>query len=194
MTIFTMDDYGRALTHEKIVPGNTLTSLNREMYVYTERDLVYTTGDTAEIVAGDWIVGQTSTAFARVVSITTDSGAWTGTAAGTMRICSQHGTFQAEDIGVGAAVDNCAIAANSVVVQAKYPNKGLEARAALVAVLAQTALCAWDGSRPDQTSLVGISIGAGSSIMLTNIQHIRNFRCIDAAAGSASTINVAYYF
>ena len=57
--MFVLEYYGEALTHQKVVPGDTITSLNSEMYTYTERYLAYTSGGTTEIAVGDWIVGAT---------------------------------------------------------------------------------------------------------------------------------------
>lgn len=193
--MLTLEEYGRALTHEKVVPGNTITSLNSEMYIYTERDLAYTSGGTTEVVAGDWIVGATGAAKALVLSVTLTTGTWAGgTAAGTLRICSQHGTFQSENIKVAAGTNEATIAANSVKVKDYYPNKGAQARAVLIGVTGNTALCSWSGGKPDQTALVGVSLGSGSALVLTNYQSIKDFKCVDYTASSASTLNVVYYF
>lgn len=193
MLIF--ESHGDALTHQKVVPGNTITALNQEMYTYTERDLAFTSGGTTEIVPGNWIVGVTSAAKAEVVSVTLASGTWAaGTAAGTLRIRSQHGTFQSENLKVAAGTDDATVAANSVVVQGDYPNKGRQAKAALVSVYAQTALVAVTGGKPDQTALVGQPMAAASSWLLRSINQIKNFRCVDYTAASASTIQVTFFF
>ncbi len=186
---------GEPKTHQKIVPGNTVTSIGAEFIEYTERKLAYTSGGTTEIVVGDWIVGATSTAKAEVVAITLDTGTWgAGTAAGTMTIKNQHGTFQSENIKVAAGTNDATIAANSTLSVENYPNKGQKAKSALISVTAYTALVAVDGGKPDQTALVGHSLPANSSFRLSDPNEIKSFKCIDYTSGSASTLNITLYF
>jgi hypothetical protein len=188
-------DPGIPLTHQKVVPGNTITSLGAEFYSYTERLLPFTSGGTTTIVVGDWIVGATSTAKAEVVSVTLTSGTWAGgTAAGTFQIRSQHGTFESENVLVAAGTNDATIAANSTVAPPGYMFYGMSAQSAIVSVEAQTALVSVTGGKPDQTALVGHQLAAGSSWQLYNRDQIKNFRCVDKTAGSASTLQVTFFF
>jgi len=189
--------YGRPLTHIKLVPGNTITSLSSypELYRYTERTLAYTSGGTTEIVAGDWIIGKTGSAVAEVVSLTLASGTWAGgDAAGILRLRSQKGTFQSEKIAVVAGTDEATITANSKVAQDEYLYKGLDAKAALVVVYANTALVGLNGGKPDQTQLIGVPMVANSSLLLRNIDEIKNFKCVDYTASSASILQMTFFF
>lgn len=195
MSVLNFETLGQPLTHCKIVPGNTATGIGSEFYIYTERDLAFTSGGTTEIVVGDWIVGATSAAKAEVVGVTLASGTWAGgTAAGTLRIKNQHGTFQSENLKVAAGTNDATIAANSVLHEGDYFYKGTIARTALVTVIANTQLINIEGGKPDQTALVGISMVANTSLVLNDIIEIKNFKTIDYTAGSAGTVNVICYF
>lgn len=189
------DYLGEPKTHQRIVPGNTATAFGVEFVSYTERKLPFTSGGTTVIAVGDWIVGATSTAKAEVVAVEVTSGTWgAGTAAGTFTIKNQHGTFQSENILVAGGSNDATIAANSTLSEADYSNKGQFAKAVLVSVTANTALVDYDGGKPDQTALVGHSLPANSSLTITDVNAIRNFKVIDYAAGSASVINATFYF
>jgi hypothetical protein len=76
------------------------------------RTLSYTSGGTYQVVAGDVLVGATSGATARVISLTLTGGTWAGgDAAGVLTLCDQTGTFQAENLdkqGGGANVQTVA--------------------------------------------------------------------------------------
>ena len=189
------EDLGIPLTHWKVAPGNTITSVPSNFYVYEERDLVFTSGGITEIVVGDWIVGATSSAKAEVVRVTLTTGTWAGgTAAGTFRIRSQHGTFESENLKVAAGTNDATIAANSTPGQGVYDFKGRVARAALVSVSAQTALVGVTGGKPDQTALVGQPMASGSSWVLRNATQIKNLKVVDNVAASASTVQVTLFF
>lgn len=193
MIIF--DYMGEPKTHQKIAPGNTITAIGTEFITYTERTLVFTSGGATEVVVGDWIVGATSSAKAEVITVVLTSGTWAGTdAAGTFTIRSQHGTFQSENLNVGASGNVATIAANSKVSESDYPNKGQQAKSALISVITNTALVLYTGGKPDQTALVGHSLPANSSLTLTDTNQIKNFKCVDRVAGSASELNVTLYF
>ncbi len=68
--------------------------------------LDFTSGGTTEIVVGDTVDGATSGASGVVAGIRVDSGTWAGgDAAGTMYLHTLSGTFQAENLDVGAATN-----------------------------------------------------------------------------------------
>jgi len=194
--MFTLEYAGIPLTMQKVTPGNTATGFGAEMYKYTERTLVFSSGGTTEIVAGDWIVGASSGARAKVISVGAITGAWavTENAAGTLTICSQQGTFQSENIKVAAGTNDATITANSVIRQGYYPNKGAMAKYVLIVCGIAKCLLAVDGSKPDQTLLMGISLGAGSATSISDLEAIKNFKCIDYAASTGSTLDCVFYF
>jgi hypothetical protein len=78
------------------------------------RYVAFTSGGTTEIAAGDTITGATSAATAVVGRVVLTSGSWAaGTAAGFFHFASQTGTFQAENLNVGASLNLATIAGNS---------------------------------------------------------------------------------
>ncbi len=195
---------GKHLTIQKITPGDTITSLNPEMYVYTERYVAFTSGSnkaagTPGLQVGDWTIGATSAAKAEVIAVSVSTGAFAdGDAAGTIKVRCQHGTFQNENLNVGADGNMATIATDTDLLQRdSYVNPefyGKYARYAIVMVTGATALCLWNGSKPNQTALVGAPLPAVSSTTLNDTDSIRNFKCIDYTSQSASTLTVLYYF
>ena len=78
------------------------------------RELSFTSGGVTEIVAGNTITGETSGAYAVVTRVVLEIGSWaSGNAEGRFIFASQTGTFQAETVKVGAALNLATIAANS---------------------------------------------------------------------------------
>jgi hypothetical protein len=76
--------------------------------------LAFTSGGTYEVVVGDTITGATSAATATVFDVELTSGTWAGgDAAGNLWLNSQSGTFQSENLNVGANTNVATIAANS---------------------------------------------------------------------------------
>ena len=197
---YVYDYAGMALCHQKLVPGNTATGLAASCREYLEFTLLcdgVDAGSTAP-VAGGWIVGQTSGARAVIISATLTAGAYGNVNARvTLRLKSVSGTFaSAENVGYGANLDHFTVrtGATQVPVTEYYTYKGMLAKAILVSVYANTALCAWDGSTPDQTSLIGQPMVANSSVMIQDANSIRAFKCIDYTSQSASNIQVTFYF
>lgn len=78
------------------------------------KTLAYTSGGTHQVLVGDILTGATSGATARVIALTLTSGTWAGgDAAGTLTLCDQSGTFQAEVLNEGVNSDVCSVAGNS---------------------------------------------------------------------------------
>lgn len=89
--------------------GWTLVALGRQ--------LPFTSGGTTTIAEGDTITGATSGATAVIGRVVLTSGTWgTGTAAGYFYFASQTGTFQSENLNVGANLNLATIAANSTAI------------------------------------------------------------------------------
>lgn len=95
-----------AAMYKSTASGWSLVALGRE--------LTFTSGGTTEIAEGDTITGATSGATAVVTRVVVTSGTWgAGTAAGKVIFASQTGTFQAENLNIGASLNVATIAGNS---------------------------------------------------------------------------------
>lgn len=78
------------------------------------RELSFTSGGTYVIAEGNTITGATSGATAVITRVVLESGTFAGgDAAGRLIFASQTGTFQAENLNVGANVNVATIAGNS---------------------------------------------------------------------------------
>lgn len=197
MIIF--EDLGVGLTEQKIVPGATATGFNTDCIVYKRFVLNYDSGGTTEIVVGDWLKCETSGALAKVVSVTLSTGTWAGgNAAGYFIVDSKVGTFTNDKIlyvnNADCGTVNEATYGDATPVKGDYPYKGMEAKAALVTAYTQTALVSYSGGKPDQDALMGIPMASGTSLLLKNSSSIKNFKCIDYANGSATTIRAVFSF
>lgn len=97
-----------------------LRELNTEVYnpykIISIRYLAFTSGGPYEVVAGNIITGATSGAIGTVLGIQLTGGSWGGgTAVGTLWLYyDQTGTFQSENLNVGANSNVATIAADSV--------------------------------------------------------------------------------
>ena len=86
----------------------------------TQKQVAYTSGGVAELLAGETLTGATSAATAQVVSFTLTSGTFAaGTAAGVLVVDNQVGTFQSENLNSANQADICTIGADTAVY---YPN------------------------------------------------------------------------
>ncbi len=195
--MLVISNWGQGLTHQKITPGNTVTSVSVNCYRYKRWKLNFDAG-TDEIVAGDWIVGATSGAVATVVEVSAlTSGSWAAdTAVGYLIIDSMVGTWtNNEKLKVAADATMADVNGAAIPLDNEdYPNKGMEARAALISVFANTALVSWTRGKPDQTALIGQPMAANSSVLLTDMNDIRNIKVVDYVSGSASVVNITYHF
>ena len=188
----TIEDYGIPLASQKIVPGNTITSVSSGAFQYVERTLAFTSGGTTEIVVGN-VICQTGI-NAVVTAISAITGTWgAGTAAGTLTIKNQIGTFAAGAIYVAAGSDEATIAGDSTVVATDYRFKNALAKVAVIQAIAQTALVCFDGSKPDQTLLKGWSLAAGQNIVVLE-EAIQRIKVVDRVNAAASTVFIQFYF
>lgn len=81
------------------------------------RTVAFTSGGVYQVAENDTITGATSGATAVVKRIILTSGTWAGgDAAGTFVLYTQTGTFQSENLNVGANLNVATIGANSAVV------------------------------------------------------------------------------
>lgn len=78
------------------------------------REIAFTSGGTYEIEIGNTITGATSGATAVITNVVLQSGTFaSGDAAGYLVFASQTGTFQSENLNVGANLNVATIAGNS---------------------------------------------------------------------------------
>lgn len=95
-----------AVLHKSTSSGWTAVALGREM--------AFTSGGTVQISVGNTITGATSGATAVITKVILTSGTWAGgDAAGRLIFASQTGTFQSENLNVGASLNVATIAGNS---------------------------------------------------------------------------------
>ena len=87
----------------------------------TQKQVAYTSGGVAELLAGETLTGATSDATAQVVSFTLTSGTFAaGTAAGVLVFDNQVGTFQSENLNSANQANICTIGADTAVY---YPDR-----------------------------------------------------------------------
>lgn len=80
-------------------------------------ELAFTSGGTTEISEGDTITGATSSATATVERVILTGGTWAGgDAAGRLILSGVTGTFQAENLDVGASTNLATIAGDSTAI------------------------------------------------------------------------------
>jgi hypothetical protein len=92
--------------HKSTASGWSAVSLGRE--------IAFTSGGTYVIAEGNTITGATSAATAVITRVVLRSGSWAaGDAAGYLVFASQTGTFQSENLNVGANLNVATIAGNS---------------------------------------------------------------------------------
>ncbi|MEQ1888652.1 MAG: hypothetical protein ABL951_05660 [Alphaproteobacteria bacterium] len=92
--------------HKETTAGWTAVALGRS--------LTFTSGGAYVIAEGNTITGATSAATAVITRVVLVSGSWAGgDAAGRLIFASQTGTFQAENLNVGANLNVATIAGNS---------------------------------------------------------------------------------
>lgn len=100
-----------AVMHVASASGWTAVALGREV--------AFTSGGTYVMQVGDTIIGATSgaTAVLTAVALTSALASWAaGTATGYLYFASQTGTFQAENLNVGANLNVATIAGNSAAI------------------------------------------------------------------------------
>ncbi len=192
MVVF--EDLGIPLTHQKITPASTITSLSASCYQYYQHRLDFNDGDY-EIAVGDWISGSTATtAIMKVVEVHADTATWTNNT-GYLFVDSWSGVVLADNEELTVAAQAAMANVNGILKPrvGNYPYKGALAKAALVIVYAQTALVGITGGKPDKTALIGTPMVANSSIVLRNHEAIRNFKCVDYST-AGSILQVDFFF
>lgn len=198
---------GLPLTHQKVVPGNVITSLSAYCYKYRLYVLNFDAGTAGNAIADDdWVYGVTSLTKARVRKMVLSGGTWAGNNAyGYCLIDSWDGTAWTDNEKIQVAADATMadvdqVAAIVEATDAQYdavgmlPYKHKMARFAQVICYANTALISLTGAKPNQTLLAGLPLSAGSGISITDCNAITGFRCVDYVAGTASILQVTFFF
>jgi len=187
------DYLGDPMTLQTIAPGNTATGLNAAT-IETKGDakVHYNSGGTYVMKVGDVVTGATSAATARVTARVLESGTdGAGSAVGWLYLENVSGTFEAENLNVGANANVATIATDVIRI-----SRALQAKAMFVTCEGATVHFSVDGSTP--TAAAGTNLGqsltAGSSLTFETIRAIRNFKVIDRVSGSAGTVKVVCFF
>lgn len=185
---------GTRLTQQTITPGDTATGISKSTWrTQGDKAIFFTSGGTYVTKVGDTIVGATGAATAYVEAVVLESGSFAGgDAAGWLYLSNQVGTFQSENLNVGANSNVGTIATNTHSIEAK----GVEAVRAVIRVEDNDIRYATTGTTPTATSGSNPQniCYAGQEIPLEGIQEIRNFKAIDAVSGSASKLRVECFF
>ena len=192
--MITFQDEGIALCQQRITPGNTATALSKYCYNYQRFKIVFTDGDV-ELTENSWIVGAYSGATAKIVEVHADTAVWTDNT-GYIIVDSWNGTAwtASEEIKQAAQATVANVSGLIRTIDTDYPYRGMQAKSALVCVLANTVLVDLTGGTPDPTALIGIPMIANSSYVLRNIKSIMDFKVIDRVASSAGTVDITYFF
>lgn len=195
---------GEAKAVQRVAPGDTVFGISPYCYQYKEFTFTYNSGGPTAVVAGYWIKGATTGCQAKVIEVgTLTGGSWAGSdAAGTLRVASVHGSATSastwfngsENVTVLATANDLTMTSTLTPVPGDYYKKDCMAKAMLVNVMTQTLLCNWDGSTPDQNQLIGMSLAAGSSVLITDINAIKNFKFVDRVSGTTGLIELQFYF
>lgn len=197
--MITREYLGVPLTWQKITPGNTVTTIADGVWRYREMEIGYDSGDYA-FVEGNIITGATSGAMGVVISCTVASGTvGGGDAAGKIRFHSWNGTNFTDNEKIKVAADSdVGDIDGSVPVPCvdDYDYKGQLAKSVLVVAETNTQRVAFSASKilTDQTTALGIPVAATASIIISDINAIKNINVVDAAAGSAGTSIILGYF
>jgi len=197
--MLTREYYGMPLTWQRITPGNTPTAISQYVYRYQELTIQFQDGNNGAIPAvGSIFKGNSTGATAiAVTTATLSSGSWSGNnAAGTIRVKSYAGTFNAnESLNIGGTF-SCNMVGSPKYYAGGYKFKNMEAKAVLLQAEnnAQRILFDYHGAIPDQDSDLGLLLGANSSIVINDPWAIRNVKTVDAVFGSAGSLNTIGYF
>lgn len=201
MPSLTMEYNFRALTGQRITPGNTATAIGTNIIKYVEHKLHIDSGGTTAIVAGNRILGATSGASAMVLEVgALESGTWAGgNAVCWLKLCSVVGTFQDnEHITVEGAADDADVDGTAVELsEAEYVRKeyrGMTARKLIIQAEGNDQRISWNGYLPTQTSKMGLLLEKGYSVTLTDASDMKACYVIDAVASSAGYCNVVGQF
>ncbi len=197
--MITREYLGVPLTWQRITPGNTVTGIAEGIYKYRELEIGYDSGDYA-FLEGNVIVGATSGAIGVVISCTVATGAvGTGDAAGKIRFHSWNGINFTNDEKIKVAADTDVGDINGSVPAPcadNYDHKDQHAKYILIVAETQSQRVAFSAKKvlTDQTSAMGIPVTVGSSILVGDVNAMKNINVVDATAGSAgSSIMIGYF-
>lgn len=212
--MITLEDYGVPLTYEHHVQGDDLAAgLTAATYKIDIKKINFDSGGTTAILAGNIIVGATSSATALVLYVSDPTGATTwagGDAAGYFYVTNIVGTFENDEnlnsiLGTtGAATENLATV-NGIAMPCDKLNvgsyvSGMQAKTALLTIETQAARFSLDGLPPTPATHAngwvsrGIPMATGTSYLIRGINNIKNFKICNSAAGSNTRWTVVCFF
>ena len=154
----------------------------------------FTSGGTAAIEVGQQITGGTSTSStAYIVGVTLDEGTWAGgTGTGILWLNRVVGTFTGEVLDIGVDADVCTIATGL------YPCDfaGLPAKSALITC--EAFIINYNFSKIAPTATAGTNYGhvlaVGGAVVISGIQSLRNFSCINSVNASGSIVKYTVFY
>lgn len=192
---------GLALTSRRITGSDTAQAIGAGIYKYSEYKLHIDDGGTVAITAGMQVLGATSAAVGIVVKVGTLEGA--GTWAGGNAQCylwlkAVVGTFQNnEKLTIDNTADDATVDGVLIGItkdEYVYPEYyGLTARQLWVQAETNDLRVGFV-EIPTQTGKMGMLLGKGSSLVLTDAQNMADCKVIDAVSGSVGYANVVGLF
>lgn len=197
--MITREFTGTPLTWVRIAPANTVTTVPEGLWKYKELEIGYDSGDFA-FLEGHVITGATSGAMGIVRSCTVATGTvGGGNAAGMIRFHSWNGINFTDNEKIKVAADTDVGDINGSVPAPcpdEYQYKNVLAKSVLVVAETYAQRLAFSAKKilTDQTSVVGIPLAAGGSILISDPSSMKNINVVDATAGSAgSSIFIGFF-
>ena len=158
-----------------------------------EYQIEFSSGGTTEIVEGNKIVGATSSATAYVCGISLYMGTWAGgDASGILFLRDVSGTFQAENLNVGAGSNLATIPGAPR--ECKYA--GMKPVSAFI--MAKTAAVNFTLSGAVPTLAAGTDIGIylaeNISYLIQGFDNVKNFQAINTVNGSGGVLRTILFY
>lgn len=176
------------LTSAKGFPADSLLIPAKAEY-----HIEFSSGGTTEIVEGNKITGATSGATAYVEGVSLYSGTWAGgDAAGILFLKDVSGTFQAENLNVGAGSNLATIpgAPRACTYAGRKPVAAF--------IMAKTASVTFTLSGAVPTLAAGTDIGiplpTNSYYMVEGFDNVKNFQAINTVNASGGVLRTILFY
>lgn len=153
----------------------------------------FSSGGTTEIVEGNKVVGATSSATAYVCGISLYMGTWAGgDAAGIFFLRDVSGTFQAENLDVGASSNLATIA--GAVRTCTYA--GRKPVAAFIMTKTASVTFTLSGATPTLAAGtdIGIPLSVNSYYMIEGFDNVKNFQAINTVNASGGVLRTILFY
>ena len=154
----------------------------------------FSSGGTTEIVAGNIVTGATSTKTAYVVATALFNGTWAGgDASGVLFLKDPSGTFQAENLDVGATSNLATIPS------ALLSTTGFAGRSALAALITPKSYAVNYTVTPESPTVtagtdLGVYLDTGFYHIIEGLDDVKNFKAINAVASSGAVIRFTLFY